>query len=527
MTLPPPAAPVPPWRTPTPPPAELDAAGQAVLLQALRRQLALAHPQAPVQVVETHISHVLLAGGQAWKLHKALKLDFLDFSTLAQRHHNAQEEWRLNRRLAPALYLGVVPVTGTPQAPALGGPGPVLDWAVHMRAFDPGQGWDRLLARGALPTEAVDALAVAVHRFQQDHAAVAGPDSPWGRPDDQLDAMTGNFPTLRAGLTEPADQARLDALQAWVAKRGPELAPEMARRRQAGCVREGHGDLHTGNVAEVDGVTTPFDCIEFNPAFRWIDVISEVAFMAMDLHQHGRPDLAQRFLNRWLEASGDYDGVRLLRWHLVQRALVRAKVTTLRAGQTGLPADWQAARALLAWADETTRPAPPRLMITHGVSGSGKTRGTQAVVEHEGALRVRADVERKRLHGLTALQRPADAAAGALLYGDAANEATQARLLAAAEAVLAGGWPVVLDATHIQRRRRDAAAALAHRLGVAFEILDFPASPPVLRQRLQQRAARGDDASDADVAVLERQLVSAEPLTPAEQALCRRASPEM
>jgi predicted kinase len=211
----------------------------------------------------------------------------------------------------------------------------------------------------------------------------------------------------------------------------------------------------------------------------------------------------------------------------VQRALVRAKVTTLRAGQTGLPADWQAARALLAWADETTRPVPARLMITHGVSGSGKTHGTQAVVECQGALRVRADVERKRLHGLGPLQRPADDAARALLYGEAANEATQARLLAAAEAVLAGGWPVVLDATHIQRRRRDAAAALARRLGVAFEILDFPASPQVLRQRLQQRAARGDDASDADGAVLDRQLSSAEPLTVAEQALCRQVSPEM
>ena len=324
---------------------------------------------------------------------------------------------------------------------------------------------------------------------------------------------------VHAALPEADDAGRalVEQVQRWESETGPRLAPVMARRLASGRVREGHGDLHLGNVARTGSGCLVFDCIEFADDFRWLDVISEVAFLAMDLQAHGLPALAHRFVDTYLQHCGDYDGVRVLDYYLVHRALVRAKVALLRAAQADGNAREQAlaaARRYLDVAQRTTLPRPHALLITHGLSGSGKTSLTQGLLEAEGAVRIRADVERKRLAGLDALDR-AGAAAGSL-YTAAMSEATYARLLDAATSVLEGGWTAIVDATFLRGADRRAAYARAAVLGVPFAVLHFDAPAQVLRERLKRRAALGADASDADAAVLAAQQQAQEPLAPDE-----------
>jgi hypothetical protein len=477
---------------------------------------ALARGAEPVHHIETHISHVLLAGGHAYKIKKALANPFLDQSTLARRRAACAAELRLNRRLAPGLYLDVVPITGTHDAPSIDGDGPLLEVAVKMRAFDEDGLWDRLAARGELGAADIDELAAVLARF---HAgtAVAGRDGPFGTPAQVRPLLLDSLRDLGAAPPGPTEAALLAALRTWESETFPRLAPLMAQRLADGRVREGHGDLHLGNVAREAGHCLVFDGVEFNDAFRWLDVMSEVAFMAMDLHAHARPALAHRFVDAYLQHSADYDGLRVFDYYRVHRALVRAKVARLRADQVGATAAAERDAALAAVHDYlrlALRFAMPRrraLLVTHGLSGSGKTTLTQGLLEQIGALRIRADVERKRLAGLAPLQA-SHSAPGAGLYGAAMTEATYARLFDAARAVIEGGWSAILDATFLRRADRDTARRLAGELGVPCVILHFDAAPAELRERVRRRAARASDASEADEAVLARQLQTQEPL---------------
>lgn len=490
---------------------ELTLAEQAQMVAALRQALAALQPDTPVELIETHISFVLLAGGQAYKFKKALRLDFLDYSSLALRRRCCAEELRLNRRTAPELYLDVVSITGSAAAPELGGAGEAIDCAVHMRAFDQAGLWDRLAARGALQREHIDQLVPLLCRFH-DTVERAPAYSRFGSPLQVRGPMLDNLDALDAMLTSSQDQAQLAALREWESRAFAELLPQWAERQLRGRIRECHGDLHLGNLAQIDGNTTLFDCIEFNDDLRWTDVMSELAFLVMDLQDHRLPALAARLQNAYLERSGDYAGARVLRYYLVYRALVRAKVAALRGSQG-------AARPYLHIAHADSRPARPGLVITHGYAGSGKTWATESLVEALGAVRIRADVERKRLFGLDALAR-SGSPLNAGVYGAEATTATYARLRDQAAHVLAGGWSVVLDASFLERAQRDEARRLAHSLGLPFVILDFNAGVDVdtLRGRVRARAARGGDASEADEAVLEAQMRSAEPLGLDEQA---------
>jgi len=514
------APPEPPLPRPAPreaPGGELGPEQQARLVRALADALGR-DGRGPVRHIETHISHVLLHGGHAYKIKKAIATSFLDQRTLALRRRACAEELRLNRRLAPALYLDAVEITGTPQAPQLGGEGPVIEVAVRMRAFDEEGLWDRLARRGDLRASDVDDLAARLAQFHA-AAAPAPPEGPLGRPAMAREALLDSLADLQAqapsaGWPDAASLADLARLRAWEGGAFAQAAPAMASRLAAGRVREGHGDLHLGNVAREQGRCLVFDGIEFNDAFRWIDVMDEVGFMAMDLHAHGLPALAHRFVNAYLEACGDYDGLRVLGYYLVHRALVRAKVAQLRVAQAAGADRAEALQAAQRYFDLAVHFATPRaraFVIAHGLSGSGKTTLTQGLVEAAGAVRVRADVERKRLAGLAPLQG-SRSLPGAGLYTPAMNEATQARLLQAAADVLEGGWPVIVDATFIRRAARDEARRCAQRLQVPLFIARFAAEPEVLRARVRERAALGTDASEADESVLSAQVQALEPL---------------
>lgn len=482
------------------------------LVDALRRHLGPG-----TALIETHISWLLLAGDDAYKLKKPIRLDFLDFRSLEQRHAACQQELRINRRSAPDLYLAVLPVTGTPQAPRLGGSGTPIDWVVHMRRFPADALLAERAAQGRLAPEHIDALAREIAAFQA-QAAVAPPDSPWGDPGALAQLADDNFKTLLELQALPDKHGELRQLQQWTRAQAARLAPLMLQRRAAGRVREGHGDLHLGNLLWLDGRARLFDAIEFNPQLRWIDTASDIAFLFMDLHAHGLPTLAWRFLNAWLEHSGDYQALARLSYDAVYRALVRAKVAALRGPQCSDAAARQQAHEDTAryvrLAAALAAPRPPWLALTLGVSGSGKSSQTQALIEQHRLVRLRADVERKRLFGLAPEASSAGVPGG--IYGEATSDRVFAHLLQVARESLQAGQPVLVDATFIRRARRAPFIALAESLGVPWRILAFDAPPEVLRERVRRRHAAGGDASEADVAVLDSQLAQREPLTPDE-----------
>lgn len=471
-----------------------------------------------VQLIETHISYVILTGQFAYKIKKALELGFLDFRSLAARRFYCEEELRLNRRLAPELYLEVVPITGSIEIPVLDGTGAAIEYAVKMREFPQEALASRVLRRGELSAADVDTLAAKVAAFHRT-ALVARNGTPFGTPDNVLRIARQNFTQMRPLLLTPAEAADLDSLALWTDRQHAASAASMTLRRSEGFVRECHGDLHLGNIAVVDGELTIFDCIEFNEEMRWIDVMSEVAFVTMDLHDRGWPDFAHRFLNAYLEITGDYAGLDVLRFYLVYRAMVRAKVARLRAEQLGPGSDKCAAlaesRGYLKIATDYAKLPRPALLITHGLAGSGKTTLSQALLELIGAVRIRTDVERKRLHDLPAAARGRNGIDAGLYAPDATRE-TYLCALRLARVATAAGWRVIVDAAFLKRWQRQLSRDLASESGIRFTIVDFVAATATLRDRIAQRLHDPHEASDADLAVLEHQLQTQEPLAPDE-----------
>jgi predicted kinase len=389
-----------------------------------------------------------------------------------------------------------------------------------MRQFPADATLDRLDAAGEMNVEQVEAIATTLARFHLQGCARAGEDSRWGSADAIWRPMAQNFAQIAPRLETPADRAQLDTLRRWSEAEHARLTPLMTARKRDGFIRECHGDLHLGNLAWTDDRLLVFDCLEFNPELRWIDIQSEIAFAYMDLLQRGHPDWAWLLLNLWLERTGDYAGIALLRYYAVYRALVRAKVAAIRTGQTAGPERDVALaemRSLLELATALTHPQPARLDITHGLSGSGKTTVTRTLMQVPGAIRLRSDIERKRMAGLDALAKSASGV-GENLYAADATQQTYRRLAELAGRLLDAGWPVIVDATFIARWQRDLLRDVAGARNVELRILDFPVPVATLRERILLRSRAGNDASEADLAVLQHQLDKEEPLGTDEPA---------
>lgn len=502
------------------------------LIAALRGPEPWPHPvREPIALIETHISWVLLTGPYAYKLHKPVNLGFLNFTTLEQRLHDCREELRLNRRLSDDLYLGLVAVVDTPAGPrvveASAEPGrpllpdgaPPLEVGLRLRQFPQDALLPAALARGAITGAQIDGLAADLARFHQ-QAAVAPADGAYGTAAAVLEPVRDNITTLEPRLPATA-RPQLERVRQWCERCFSEIRPLLAQRLAAGRVRECHGDLHLGNMLLEDGRIRVFDCLEFSPSLRWIDVISDMAFLVMDLEERGAPTLANRLLNGWLAATGDYDGLQLWRWYSSYRAMVRAKVAALSG-------DSARALAYLDWAHTLTRPAAARLLLCHGLSGSGKSHLSRRLAPRLGAIWLRSDVERKRRYSLDTDQKPpsatAAASASASLYATTlyATHVSDALFLEQlpqlAEQLLAAGFSVIVDATFLRATYRQAMAAVAQRRGAPLTILDLQVPRPLLEQRIKARRRAGDDPSDADLAVLAGQISHQEPLTAAEQA---------
>ncbi|WP_151446222.1 bifunctional aminoglycoside phosphotransferase/ATP-binding protein [Lacisediminimonas profundi] len=484
---------------------------QRTLLSALMQSLAASGEQ--VNLFETHISLVIVTPRLAWKFKKPVRIDVLDFTSLDARRHYCEEELRLNRRTAPDIYLGVDAIAGTPGAPRLVDIGqasedaPALDYAVRMRSFPQEALWEQRAARHALGYDEAAALGRSLGQFHRD-AAVAEAGSEYGDPAALLAVSRSNRHEIAALLDDDAARAQLRSIDRDLESLHAALAPLRRTRKSEGRVRECHGDLHCGNLLTLDGRPLAFDCIEFNPALRWLDVIDDIAFAIMDLRMVGEEKIAACLLDAWLQESGDYGGLRLLNPAMAERALVRCKVGLLRAKQQETDAAIATrARALgyLALARRCLDPQPARLVITHGFSGSGKSTVAAELARMLGALRLRSDVERKRLLGMAATTHPTGAERLAL-YTEQARLDVYAHLAQQAAHVLASGMTAVVDATFLLGPQRDMFLRLAIELGVPLLILDCRADPAVLRQRLLARQRAGADPSDADIAVLEQQL---------------------
>ena len=495
--------------------ATTGAPGLDRLIAALRAPDCYPHAVENVELLQTHISCILLAGDYAYKIKKPVSLDFLDFSTVGARRHYCEEELRLNRRTAPGLYLEVIPIGGSESAPVLGGGGAAVEYTLKMRRFDQDALLDRMARRGALTAQHIDTLAPSLAAF---HAAIdrAGPDREFGSSERILAPALQNFDQMLELAGAKTDLALLARLRDWTAREHAALAAVFDARKRDGWVRECHGDLHLGNIALIEGVPTPFDGIEFSEELRWTDVMNDVAFLMMDLLDHRLPRLAFRFLNAYLELSGDYAGMRVLRFYLVYRALVRAKVSCMRAQQPGMVARErseieQEHRRHLYLAERLTAPRHAAMLIMHGLSGSGKTTVAQGLLEALGAVRLRSDVERKRLYGLSPQTR-SGSELNAGLYAPGASERTYQRLAELAREVLAARYPVIVDAAFLKRSSRDRFAQLAHGAGAAFAIASCTASAATLRTRVAARERAARDASEAGLAVLEQQFAIQEPL---------------
>jgi aminoglycoside phosphotransferase family enzyme/predicted kinase len=467
-------------------------------------------PDETVVHIETHASHVFLAGSRAYKLKKRVKYTFLDFSTLERRKAACESELELNRRTAPEIYLRVVPLRRTGGSFRFdGAEGEIADWLVEMMRF----GDDGLLAkkadRGELPPGMVEDLARGIAAFHRK----AEVRRDFGGAENFLKIVEGSAEDMKPLLGKVLDAERA----ARVTERSRALIGThwglLDRRREAGLVRHCHGDLHLGNVTEIDGHPVIFDCIEFSDHIARIDVLYDLAFLLMDLAFRAARDtrlksFANRALNTYLdhltqdEIGAALEGLALLPLFMATRAVVRAKVTAVQAKDEAAK---RHANAYLQFAEMLLTPAPQRLAAIGGLSGTGKSTVAKGVAARlggpAGAVHLRSDIIRKRMFGAAPLERLPQAAyapgAGARVYGE---------MLRLADTALGAGASVVLDAVFAREEERARAAGLAPARGLTFTGLWLEAPAALLEARVKAREARGDDPSDAGVEVLRRQL---------------------
>jgi uncharacterized protein len=478
---------------------------QAKVLDFMGRAGSYQPPPATVERIDTHASAVFLAGPLAYKVKRAVKYPFLDFSTVERRREACLNELRVNRRTAAQLYLEVLPITtGESGNFRLGGEGEAVEWVLLMRRFDQAKLFDRMAGDGRLDLATMPCLAKVIAVFHDSAERVLTPDRAVRPLADVLRDNAEAF-AAGAGIVVP-DTAK--ALVRLSRDRLAALAPLLEARARGGYVRHCHGDLHLRNIVEIDGKPALFDAIEFDDRLATIDVLYDLAFLLMDLGKRGLTRHANAVLNSYLDeeaSTGNLIGLAALPLFLSMRAGIRAKVDMLRARiAPGDEADAarDEARAYFALAQNFLVPATPRLIAIGGLSGSGKSAVARAIAPFigafPGAVHVRSDVERKRLFGVAPSDRlPASA------YAPEISDRVYAMCRKRALMAIEGGQAVIVDAVHAKKEERDAVAVLAAEQGVPFTGLWLDAPADLLRERV---AARAGDVSDATTGVVDAQL---------------------
>lgn len=510
------------------------ASNQTFKIEKLLNPDVFPHEVTELRVLETHISWVILTGRHAYKIKKPVRFDFVDFSTLEARKLNCFKEVEFNRRFSPEIYQGVVPIVAVDNALRVGletlqegaeeAP-EAIEFAVKMWEFSQDE---IVAARLDHPELTSDAIARFGRYVADFHASIesANPTVDHVQVGGIYKHAMENFATLADGLGDDLRRTVIEALEQWTTAQFESLESTFAQRLKSGLVRRCHGDMHLKNIIQSDGRLIAFDGIEFNEELQWNDVLSEVAFPVMDLFARHRSDLGWRLLNSYLAAVGDYEGVPVLRFYLVYRAMVRAKVTWLNPQNHAQPTR---ERQMAIQEDPDQRAGPwdkylktaryfafemtPKLMIMHGFSGSGKSTLAAQLTEQEGAVCIRSDVQRQRL--ATESQREDK-------YSTEMNDWVFAHLLELTESCLSGGMPVIVDATFLKLKRRTPFRELAEKLNLEFEIISCDAPFEELCRRIVDRQT---GPSEATIDVLKTQMETHNPLTTDELQFVRQASP--
>lgn len=459
------------------------------------------HPAQSIRMLQTHISWVFLVGSYAYKLKKPLDLGFLDFTSLEKRHYFCKQELHLNQRLAPAIYLNVLPISLADGSYQLDNTDNIHDYCLKMLRFSQDDVLDQRLNNGTFDPIWMDILAKDIAKF---HATAKTNRNiqTFGNIDLLRKHITGNIQVAKEHSAIFVSSNQLNAITQFSEDFILKHAKDFATRQCDGYIRDGHGDLHLKNIALFQGKPVVFDCIEFSDEYRMIDIMSDVAFLVMDCDARGRSDLGFRFLSRYLELSGDYGGVALLPLYLSYRAGVRGKVACLLSDNKEVDVNEESQQssesvAYFNLAESYTTSAQPRLFAIGGLSGSGKSHLALLGCGIERAIIIRSDATRKQL----ASKYPE-----LKLYNEEMSVKTYASMFKNAKTALAAGYSVILDATFLQHKFRENIRQLAQSENVKYHILWLDVDVSVLHKHISQRMQTEKDISDATLYVLDMQM---------------------
>ena len=490
------------------------------LIKSLLKSAAYPEPTAEVRLIETHVSFIFITDSFVYKVKKPVDFGFLNFTTLDRRRFYCEEEVRLNRRLCPEIYLGVVELRVGPGGAVFGGSGTLVDYAVKMKRLPEARMLAQLLERGELHPDQMAALARTVAEFHGRAARGA-----------LIDAQ-GSSAAIRANWEENFRQAApfvpltlsrgdLALMRDWVARFLAEHEGLFRARVEGGFLRECDGDLHLGNICLTDRICI-FDCIEFNERFRYIDTAADIAFLLMDLEYAGRADLCLPFLESYQEATGDPVPAELLDFYRSYRAFVRGKVKSFRLRESGLtPGELQATQSAASRYFRLSRGyclrgrLAPALIITCGLMGSGKSALARELSRELGLHYCSSDLTRKTLAGRAPTERGSEGY-GQGIYSPASSRATYRALLEAAKRELSSGRSVIVDATFRRAEDREAFRTLAKLLGVGFFLLHLRCNEQVTGERLERRSREPGEISDGRSELLPRQAAEFEAPEPGE-----------
>ncbi len=486
------------------------------LIKTLQNEKYFDHNVKSFRVIQTHISWVILTGEYAYKIKKPVNLGFQDFTTLEKRKHFCELEIKLNKKLAPELYLDVLPITGTPSAPSINGTGEIFEYAIKMKEFPQAQMLSSLAQENKINEDIIKNIALQLADFHKT-TDTAEPNSVFGSYDDVMAPMMDNFVALKQMPFAQKWLGNLNTLEAWAAKQGQILKNTLMQRKSNGWIKACHGDLHLGNMVLINNKPVIFDCIEFNENFRWTDIMNDIGFFFMDLHHKNLSPLAQIFINHYLEQSGDYEGATLLNFYASYRAMVRAKVSGFQLMHTDendphYAVLTQELEDFIKLAEQFSNTAQPSLSITFGLSASGKSYHTEKLMQQNNTIRLRSDIIRKQLFNLPLYEKtPPDQLE--TLYSEAVTKSVYDKMLYLADLYLQHGYSVLIDAACLKFGERQSFSKLATKNNIDFKILSFETDIDILKSRLQKRSSMKNEVSDATAEVLDLQLNFMEPLT--------------
>jgi len=475
------------------------------------------HPVRQIRMLQTHISWVFLAGQYAYKLKKPLDLGFLDFTSLEKRHLFCKQELHLNQRLAPAIYLEVLPISRTDGSYQLDDTNNIQDYCLKILRFSQDDLLDQRLDSGSFDPVWMDVLAEDIAVFHAT-AETSQKIQAFGDIHFLHEHITANLHVAKEHAGTVIESCQLNTIRQFSETFLHKHAKDFAVRQREGCIRDGHGDLHLKNMALFQGQPVVFDCIEFNDEYRMIDTMSDVAFLVMDCDARVRSDLGFRFLSRYLEFSGDYDGLMVLPLYLSYRAGVRGKVACLLSDDQGIDAGEKPRQSAdvaryFNLAESYTSSTQPRLFAIGGLSGSGKSHLALLGCGIEHAIIIRSDATRKRI---------AKNHKQSELYSPEMNARTYQAMFVATKTVLAAGFSVILDATFLHRENREHIRHMATSAHVESRIFWLDINESTLRKHIRQRMQGNKDVSDADLHVLDMQLADYQ--RPQEADICLLSS---